>query len=88
MTVDDSLDSVPSSANEEGLIENEPYLGPAWAVAMLILYLLKEAFPAETYSVLWWFQSSPGGSTSAGQSLRWRPMNGWRWLIFAMNSGT
>ena len=38
------------------LEENEPYLGPAWAVAMLILYFLKEAFPAEKYSFLWWFQ--------------------------------
>ncbi|MCB0325714.1 MAG: hypothetical protein KDD69_19165 [Bdellovibrionales bacterium] len=41
---------------EEPLIENEPYLGPAWAVVMLVLYLLKEAFPAEQYSLLWWFQ--------------------------------
>ena len=38
-------------------VENEPYLGPAWAVAMLILYLLKQAFPAEQYSVLWWIQA-------------------------------
>jgi hypothetical protein len=36
--------------------ENEPYLGPAWAVAMLILYALKKLFPAEQYSLLWWFQ--------------------------------
>lgn len=38
------------------LEENEPYLGPAWAVAMLILYFLKEAFPAEDYTAFWWFQ--------------------------------
>lgn len=36
--------------------ESEPYLGPAWAVVMFVLYLLKEAFPAEQYSLLWWFQ--------------------------------
>jgi hypothetical protein len=36
--------------------ENEPYLGPAWAVVMLVLYLLKELFPAEQYSVFWFFQ--------------------------------
>ena len=42
---------------KEQLVENEPYLGPAWAVAMFILYLLKEAFPAETYTPLWWFQT-------------------------------
>lgn len=42
---------------EEELVENEPYLGPAWAVAMFILYVLKEAFPAEPYTTLWWFQS-------------------------------
>ena len=50
----------PVSGDEpqsEDLVENEPYLGPAWAVAMFILYLLKEAFPAEQYSLLWWFQS-------------------------------
>lgn len=45
-----------SVVEEEELEENEPYLGPAWAVVMLILYLLKEAFPAEEYSVFWWFQ--------------------------------
>ena len=45
-----------NSAKEQ-LVENEPYLGPAWAVAMFILYLLKEAFPAETYTPLWWFQT-------------------------------
>lgn len=38
------------------LEESEPYLGPGWAVVMLILYLLKRAFPAEQYSPLWWFQ--------------------------------
>ncbi len=36
--------------------ENEPYLGPAWAVVMLVLYLLKELFPAEQYSLFWFFQ--------------------------------
>ena len=41
---------------EEYLEENEPYLGPAWAVVMLILYLLKEAFPAEQFTTLWYFQ--------------------------------
>lgn len=38
------------------LPESEPYLGPGWAVLMLILYFLKEAFPAERLSVLWWVQ--------------------------------
>lgn len=46
-----------SQGDLEELVENEPYLGPAWTVAMFILYLLKEAFPAETYSLLWWFQT-------------------------------
>jgi hypothetical protein len=42
--------------DEDQLPESEPYLGPAWAIAMLILYLLKKAFPAEEYSFLWWVQ--------------------------------
>lgn len=52
-------DSEKESENleEEHLVENEPYLGPAWAVAMFILYLLKETFPAEPYTPLWWFQN-------------------------------
>lgn len=49
--------SAEALEDSEELVENEPYLGPAWAVAMFILYLLKEAFPAEQYSLLWWFQS-------------------------------
>ena len=36
--------------------ESEPYLGPAWALAMLLLYLLKQAFPAEQFTFLWWVQ--------------------------------
>jgi len=36
--------------------ENEPYLGMSWPVLMLILYVLKTLFPAETFSFLWWFQ--------------------------------
>lgn len=36
--------------------ESEPYLGFSWAIAMLVLYGLKQIFPAETYSKLWWFQ--------------------------------
>ena len=35
------------------LEESEPYLGPWWALLMLVLFLVKEAFPAETFS-LWW----------------------------------
>ena len=54
--IKDATSTSSTNADEE-LVENEPYLGPAWAVAMLILYLLKEAFPAETYSLLWWFQT-------------------------------
>lgn len=50
------LNQNKKAATTQKLVENEPYLGPAWAVAMLILYLLKEAFPAEEYSPLWWFQ--------------------------------
>ena len=41
---------------DDEFVENEPYLGMAWAVAMLVLYLLKEAFPAEQYSAFWWFR--------------------------------
>ncbi len=36
--------------------ENEPYLGYSWAIAMLVLYILKTLFPAEPYGKLWWFQ--------------------------------
>jgi hypothetical protein len=36
--------------------ENEPYLGPSWAVLMLVLYALKTIFPAEPFSYFWWFQ--------------------------------
>jgi len=36
--------------------ESEPYLGPSWAVLMLVLYSLKRIFPAETFTLLWWFQ--------------------------------
>jgi hypothetical protein len=36
--------------------ENEPYLGPSWAILMLVLYALKTIFPAEQFSFLWWFQ--------------------------------
>ncbi len=42
--------------DESRLEESEPYLGPAWAVAMLVLYLLKRLFPAEQFSFLWWVQ--------------------------------
>ncbi len=45
-----------STAEDDFSEESEPYLGPAWAVVMFVLYLLKEAFPAEQYSGLWWFQ--------------------------------
>lgn len=38
------------------LKENEPNLGPAWALVMLMLYLLKRAFPAEQYTWLWYLQ--------------------------------
>lgn len=51
-----SFDSSGDEFSDEFLEENEPYLGPAWAVVMLILYLLKEAFPAEEFSLFWWFQ--------------------------------
>lgn len=36
--------------------ESEPYLGPSWAILMFILYILKQAFPAEPYSAYWYFQ--------------------------------
>ncbi len=49
-------DSVTDEEFEEFDVESEPYLGPAWAVVMFVLYLLKEAFPAEQYTTLWWFQ--------------------------------
>jgi hypothetical protein len=44
------------SSENKPLPESEPYLGFSWAVAMFVLYILKELFPAETYSWLWWFQ--------------------------------
>jgi hypothetical protein len=50
-------DQKSDNLKDDELVENEPYLGPAWAVAMFILYLLKEAFPAEQYTLLWWFQT-------------------------------
>ena len=37
--------------------ENEPYLGPAWAAVMFVLYLLKRTFPADEYTTLWWLQN-------------------------------
>jgi hypothetical protein len=47
-----------TNENEEFTIEgeNEPYLGPSWAVLMLVLYALKSIFPAQQYSPFWWFQ--------------------------------
>ncbi len=36
--------------------ENEPHLGAWWAVFMLVLIGLKEAFPSEKYSFLWFLQ--------------------------------
>ena len=35
---------------------SEPYLGPSWALLMLLLYVLKQFFPAERYSVYWYLQ--------------------------------
>ena len=51
-----SPEEAPQSKPKKKLIENEPYLGPAWAVLMLLLYFLKEAFPAEHFTLLWWFE--------------------------------
>jgi hypothetical protein len=36
--------------------ENEPYLGPSWALLMLLLYFLKQLFPAEKHTFYWYFQ--------------------------------
>lgn len=36
--------------------ESEPYLGYSWAFAMLVLYGLKYLFPADPFTLLWWFQ--------------------------------
>ena len=44
------------SVDYKNLREHEPNLGPAWAVLMLILYLLKRMFPAEPYTWLWYLQ--------------------------------
>ena len=49
-------EDLDTEEDEEEYVENEPYLGPAWAVVMAILYVLLEAFPAEKYTALWWFQ--------------------------------
>jgi hypothetical protein len=47
-----------TSEHEEFIVEgeNEPYLGPSWAVLMFILYALKSIFPAQKYTFFWWFQ--------------------------------
>ncbi len=37
--------------------ENEPYLGPSWAIVLLCFYLLKKLFPTESYSTLWWVET-------------------------------
>ncbi len=49
-------DPLPPNYDYKNPEENEPYLGPGWAVVMLILFALKEAFPAEKYTALWWVQ--------------------------------
>ena len=36
--------------------ESEPYLGPSWALLMLLLYVLKQIFPAEPDTTYWYFQ--------------------------------
>jgi len=36
--------------------ENEPHLGAWWAVFMLVLIALKEMFPSEKFSILWFLQ--------------------------------
>lgn len=45
-----------SKKNDKVIEESEPYLGYSWAFAMLLLYALKEIFPADPYTKLWWFQ--------------------------------
>lgn len=61
MTQDTSKDSKPSAEenNYTDFIigeESEPYLGPSWALLMFVLYVLKQAFPAEPYTSYWYFQ--------------------------------
>ena len=51
-----SEDSEEELSAENDLTESEPYLGPAWAIVVLILYAIKTTFPAEDYSLYWWFQ--------------------------------
>ncbi len=46
----------PTAGSFEIEGENEPYLGPSWAVLMFVLYALKTIFPATPYSYFWWFQ--------------------------------
>lgn len=38
------------------LEESEPYLGPAWAFVMILLYLLMQAFPVPRYGLVWWLE--------------------------------
>lgn len=50
--------SMSDCPNDDFIVgeENEPYLGMSWPVLMFVLYVLKTLFPAETFSILWWFQ--------------------------------
>lgn len=53
---DSNLQRDSKQPEAEQLKENEPYLGLWWAVLMFVIYLVKEALPAEMYSFLWWSQ--------------------------------
>lgn len=52
----DTAPSAPLDDEPEELEESEPYLGPAWALVMLVLFFLNEAFPAQPYTMLWWIK--------------------------------
>ena len=44
----------PIEPDYQNLEVNEPYLGPWWAVMMLVIYLIKRNFPPEPGSLWYW----------------------------------
>lgn len=56
----ETKDKEPNVSESESIFEiegeNEPYLGPSWAILMLVLYALKTIFPATLFSAFWFFQ--------------------------------
>jgi dolichyl-phosphate-mannose--protein O-mannosyl transferase len=46
----------PQNSVYSDLEESEPYLGPAWAFVMIMLYLLMQAFPVPRFGIVWWLE--------------------------------